>query len=33
MLARTAQEFGDQHTKKKLDTVQKYLAVYTTALK
>lgn len=29
----TAQEFGDEHTKKKLETVQKYLSVYTTALK
>jgi three-Cys-motif partner protein len=32
-LARTAQEFGDEHTKKKLETVQKYLSAYATALK
>jgi three-Cys-motif partner protein len=32
-LARTAQEFGDEHTKKKLETVEKYLAAYATALK
>jgi three-Cys-motif partner protein len=32
-MPRTAQEFGDEHTKKKLETVQKYLSVYTTALK
>lgn len=29
----TAQEFGDEHTKKKLETVEKYLSAYTTALK
>ena len=32
-MARTAQEFGDEHTKKKLETVQKYLSAYATALK
>ena len=32
-MPRTAQEFGDEHTKKKLETVEKYLSVYTTALK
>jgi three-Cys-motif partner protein len=32
-LSRTAQEFGDEHTKKKLETVEKYLSAYTTALK
>jgi three-Cys-motif partner protein len=30
---RTAQEFGDEHTKKKLETVEKYLSAYATALK
>lgn len=29
----TAQEFGDEHTKKKLETVEKYLSAYATALK
>jgi three-Cys-motif partner protein len=32
-LARTAQEFADEHTRRKLETVQKYLNVYATALK
>ncbi len=32
-MPRTAQEFGDEHTRKKLETVEKYLSVYTTALK
>ncbi|MGN6059026.1 MAG: three-Cys-motif partner protein TcmP [Sphingomicrobium sp.] len=32
-MPRTAQEFGDEHTKKKLETVEKYLSVYVTALK
>ena len=29
----TAQAFGDQHTRKKLETVEKYLGAFTTALK
>jgi len=32
-LARTTQEFGSDHTKTKLDAVQKYLSAFTTALK
>jgi three-Cys-motif partner protein len=32
-LTRTTQEFGDEHTKKKLETVEKYLKAFTTALK
>lgn len=32
-MSRTAQEFGDEHTKKKLETVEKYLSAYATALK
>jgi three-Cys-motif partner protein len=33
MLARITQEFGDEHTRKKLETVEKYLGAYATALK
>ena len=32
-MTRTTQEFGDEHTKTKLDAVQKYLSAFTTALK
>ena len=32
-MARTTQEFGDEHTKKKLETVERYLSAYATALK
>lgn len=32
-MPRTAQEFGDEHTKKKLETVERYLNAYATALK
>jgi len=32
-VARIAQEFGDEHTKKKLETVESYLRAFTTALK
>jgi three-Cys-motif partner protein len=32
-LSRTTQEFGDEHTKRKLETVEKYLRAFTTALK
>lgn len=32
-MPRTALEFGDEHTKKKLETVEKYLSAYATALK
>ncbi|MCH8616951.1 three-Cys-motif partner protein TcmP [Sphingomonas sp. SM33] len=32
-MTRTAQEFGDEHTKKKLETVEAYLRAFTIALK
>ena len=32
-MPRTAQEFGDEHTKRKLETVERYLSAYATALK